>query len=86
MKNNKVLKDFELFKNPDDNDITNDYDFISIKCLEECSYIHYIAIPVINGEINGKPKEIKLSDLYNEEYYIIAYNHLDNIALEVIWQ
>lgn len=87
------LKNFDLFINPHSisnlNDNISNYDFISIFCLEKCSYVIYLVIPVINGEINGDGFILKdLSELMfhytNNEVVIYAINYIDNISLKVV--
>lgn len=82
----KYLRDFDKFINPSNYDDLSYYDYIDFNCLEYCSYVHYIYFHTINGEIDSKPIPISLEhikDIIYDDVFIIAYNHCDNIAMEV---
>ena len=81
----KYLHDFDKFINPYNEDLSY-YDFIDYNCLRYCSYVHYIYFKTINGEIDSKPISIdleNLKDIILDDVFIIAFNHLDNICMEV---
>lgn len=81
-----VLKNFELFCNPNNLLLTNFYDFISYDCLEESSYIHYIAF-TFNSRNFPKPIMLNKEDIpkyLKNNYIVIAFNHCDYVILPVI--
>lgn len=81
----KILNNFDLFINWKSCEVLDFY-YISFDCLEYCSYVDYIYVPVINGEINDKPYYIEYNDLDKikyDEVVIYAINHCDKICLEV---
>ena len=82
----KILTDFEIFLNPSHLYDIWDYDYISIDCCIYCSYVKYLYISTINGEINGNcfiMNHIDRDILYYDEFTIYCINCLDNLVLEV---
>lgn len=76
--------DFDLFINPSNYDLSC-LDFLSFDNLYYCSYVHYFVIEHINGEIESF-FGVEFEDLNNYiygPYLIYAFNHLDNILVEV---
>lgn len=85
MKCYRTLRDFDRFCTPNNHVLDGFYQFLDFHCLKECSYIHYIIFSN-DDKLRSSVISCDYEDMkkyYYRGYYVIAFNHLDNICLEV---
>ena len=90
-KKDKILKDFNYFINTEKDYFDSSYKYIDFFCLEYCSFVTYLFIPCINGEISGHSIVFDYDVFHGFPYIhelgegvLYAINYLDNIVLEVV--
>ena len=90
-KNNLYCPDFNTFINFKSDDKIFPYRYIFLSDIEYCSFVRYLFVPVINGEIFGYPFSLSFDNYddfyslyYSGEFVVYAINYLDNFVLEVV--